>query len=189
MIRAVRCDQPSFKEVIFKPGFNVVLAERTQESTIKDSRNGLGKTTLLEIIDFCLCANTSKNQGLRRTPLLGWVFSIEIEIAGQIYTFHRNTANPNKITIEGDCTDWPIKPDVDLEEKQIMSYRKLRAVLGYLFFKLDIETQTSTYVPSFRSLISYFLRIGHDAFSTPFEHFRKQQEWDKQVNNAFLLDW
>jgi uncharacterized protein YydD (DUF2326 family) len=31
------------------------------------------------------------------------------------------------------------------------------------------------------------VRNGRDAFSNPFEHFRKQNEWDKQVNNAFLL--
>ena len=41
--------------------------------------------------------------------------------------------------------------------------------------------------PTFRSIIGYFIRRGPDAFSIPFEHFRKQHEWDKQVNSAFLL--
>ena len=65
MITAVRCDKPSFREVRFKPGFNVILAERVGEATDKDSRNGLGKTTLIEIIHFCLGASTKKNEGLR----------------------------------------------------------------------------------------------------------------------------
>ena len=56
MIYSVRCDKPSFKSIKFNPGFNVILAERTKESTIKDSRNGLGKSTLIEIIHFCLGA-------------------------------------------------------------------------------------------------------------------------------------
>lgn len=52
MIYSVSCDKPSFKNIEFKPGFNVILAERTKESTIKDSGNGLGKSTLIEIIHF-----------------------------------------------------------------------------------------------------------------------------------------
>jgi uncharacterized protein YydD (DUF2326 family) len=30
MIHAVRCNQASFKEVEFRPGFNVILADRTE---------------------------------------------------------------------------------------------------------------------------------------------------------------
>ncbi|NER51274.1 MAG: AAA family ATPase, partial [Symploca sp. SIO1A3] len=55
-IRAIRCNQASFQEVEFSSGFNVILADRTEESTSKDSRNGLGKSTLIEIIHFCLGA-------------------------------------------------------------------------------------------------------------------------------------
>ena len=46
MIHTIRCDQPSFKNIDFKPGFNVVMATRTLAATDKDSRNGAGKTTL-----------------------------------------------------------------------------------------------------------------------------------------------
>ena len=64
MIRSVRCDQPSFREVEFKAGFNVVLATRTLAATDKDSRNGAGKTTLVEIIHFCLGGNADKRNRL-----------------------------------------------------------------------------------------------------------------------------
>ncbi|MFM6726441.1 MAG: DUF2326 domain-containing protein, partial [Dolichospermum sp.] len=64
MIYAVRCNQPSFKTVNFRPGLNVVLADRTEESGIRDSRNGLGKSTLIEIIHFCLGGNIEKARGL-----------------------------------------------------------------------------------------------------------------------------
>ena len=56
MIRSVSANQKSFKTVHFEPGFNVVLADRTKDSTKKDTRNGLGKSTLIEIIHFCLGA-------------------------------------------------------------------------------------------------------------------------------------
>jgi uncharacterized protein YydD (DUF2326 family) len=55
-----------------------------------------------------------------------------------------------------------------------------------LVFGLSINEERQ-FAPTFRSLISYFIRPGKDAFSTPFEYFRKQPEWEKQVFNTFLL--
>jgi uncharacterized protein YydD (DUF2326 family) len=56
MINTISANQPSFKTVEFTPGFNVIIADRTESSGVKDSRNGLGKSTLIEIIHFCLGA-------------------------------------------------------------------------------------------------------------------------------------
>ena len=83
MIVAVRCNMPSFRAVEFDQGFNVVLADRTKESISTDSRNGLGKTTLIEIIHFCLGSHTRGNQGLVATHLKGWSFSLEMRIDGR----------------------------------------------------------------------------------------------------------
>ena len=60
------------------------------------------------------------------------------------------------------------------------------SLLGELFFGLAREP-VSKYHPTFRSLFSYLVRRDRDAFASPFSHNRAQQEWDKQVNNAFLL--
>ncbi len=60
MISAVRANKPTFRTVRFQPGLNLILAERTKESTRKDSRNGLGKSTVLEIVQFCLGARATK---------------------------------------------------------------------------------------------------------------------------------
>ena len=54
-------------------------------------------------------------------------------------------------------------------------------------FSLSPQARTESYEPTFRSLFGYFARRRRDAFSIPFEHHRKQVEWDKQVNTAFLL--
>jgi uncharacterized protein YydD (DUF2326 family) len=62
MIHAIRCDQPGFKTVKFFEGLNVVLAERSELATDKDSRNGLGKTTLIDIIHFCLGVKPTKRE-------------------------------------------------------------------------------------------------------------------------------
>jgi uncharacterized protein YydD (DUF2326 family) len=188
MIYSVGCDRPSFKSVRFRPGFNVVLAERTKESDTKDSRNGLGKTTLIEIIHFCLGANTKAGEGLLREPLLGWTFSLELELRNRRYRVYRNTERPKHIAVEGDFAIWPKKPDYDTKTgESILPIRDWNMMLGWLMFDLPASARDDAYNPTFRSMISYFARKGRDAFSSPFEHVRKQQEWDKQVNNAYLL--
>ncbi|MDI6736360.1 MAG: DUF2326 domain-containing protein [bacterium] len=186
MIRAVRSDHSSFKEVHFKEGFNVVLAERTKESTQKDTRNGLGKTTLIEIIHFCLGASTKHNEGLRVKELEDWTFMLDITLKGKDYTIYRNTKDFTKVKIEGDISAWPIKIDYDkIERAYIMKVKEWTSVLGCLMF--DLEEKREKYNPSFRSLISYFVRRGVGAFHNPFKHYSQQREFDMQVNNAYLL--
>lgn len=186
MIRAVRCNQSSFKAVEFRPGFNVILADRTEVSSSKDSRNGLGKSTLIEIIHFCLGANLPKAKGLGSKNLRGWAFTLELTLANQAITVTRSTDEPSKVVIEGDTTNWFIQPK-EKEGQQVLSPRDWNKVLGTLMFGLPNDNEDKKFHPTFRSLISYIIRRGRDAFSTPFEHYRKQLEWDKQVNNAFLL--
>jgi len=186
MIHAVRCNHASFKEVEFRPGFNVILADRTEVSGRRDSRNGLGKSTLIEIIHFCLGAKLERAKKLGVGVLKGWSFSLELTLANQLVTVSRNTENHSKVVIDGDTTGWLIQPKLK-EGQRILSVKEWTTVLGFLMFGLPSDNEDKQFQPSFRSLISYFIRRGRDAFSTPFEHYRKQLEWNKQVDNAFLL--
>ena len=187
MIRSLSCDRPYFKTIEFKPGFNVILAERTQEATIKDSRNGLGKSTVIEIIHFCLGGN--KGETLKKSELDGWAFTLELDLKGEKYSVTRNTRDINDVIIDGDCSSWPIEPKFDSEiGKKVLSRNDWNEVLGYLMFDFQPNYECK-YNPTFRSLISYFARKnGHSgAFLNQFQHFKVQLEWDQQVNNAFLL--
>lgn len=188
MIRSVRCDQPQFRTVKFEQGLNVILAERTEESTDKDSRNGLGKTTLIEIINFCLGSNVKKGEGLHQEPVLGWTYSLDLDLRGLPYTVSRNTDKPSRVYTKGDCSGWPVVPDFDSDTGQAwLPARQWNRVQGWLVFDLPLRGADEKYFPTFRSLISYFVREGRDAFSNPFRHYPIQQAWDQQVNNAFLL--
>ena len=102
MIRAVRCDQESFREVTFEKGFNIVLAERTKESTEKDSRNRLGKTSLIEIIHFCLGSTLNRPDTLSAEELKDWTFVLDLTLRGTEYTVYRSTSSRSNIKIEGD---------------------------------------------------------------------------------------
>lgn len=185
MIKKLSANHPSFKTIEFNAGFNVVWADRTQESTKRDSRNGLGKSTLIEIIHFCLGAKSSKGKGLLVEALKGWEFTLDLEVDGKTFSVTRCVDDPNNFFVDGETSDLPMKPKKKKGE-YAFGLRDWNALLGSLFYKLPLETEEK-YQPTFRSLISYSIRRGKDAFSTPFEHHRKQIEWDKQVHNAFLL--
>jgi len=101
MIKAVCCDKVSFREVRFKAGFNVILAERVKKATDKDSRNGLGNTTLIEIIHFCLKAPTKKNEDLRVKELENWTFILDVTLKGKGYSVSRNMLDFSKAKAEG----------------------------------------------------------------------------------------
>lgn len=185
MIKKISANQSSFKTITFSAGFNVILADRTQDSTKRDSRNGLGKSTLIEIIHFCLGAKTSKNKGLLVEALKEWEFTLDLEVAGKLFAVTRCVDDPSNIYVEGETSDWPVKPKKKKKGFAI-GLRDWNSFLGSMFYNLPLENEKK-YQPTFRSLISYIIRRGKDAFSTPFEHHRKQVEWNKQVHNAFLL--
>lgn len=186
MIKRVFANQRTFKDVVFSKGFNVIWADRTKESTKKDSRNGLGKSTLIEIIHFCLGAKALKNKGLVVEALAGWEFSLELQIGQKQIIVTRSIDAPSEVLIEGDVSAWPIRQKRSSGENKY-SIKEWNLLLGYLYFGLPIDGEGKKYEPSFRSLIPFFIRRHKDAFSTPFEHHRKQKEWDKQINNSYLL--
>lgn len=184
-ISRVKSNKESFHEVSFEDGFNVILAERTEGSTSKDSRNGRGKTTLVEIIHFCLGADFKKG-ALDIPDLFGWSFTLDFELEGQPYSVTREVNSPDLIIVDGDFTNWPIKPTYDdLNKFHHLTRNQWCHVLGNLVFDLPLESKT--YSPTFRNLISYFARRGVEGFQTPLTYFRNQQEWSKQVHNAYLL--
>lgn len=188
MIRAIRCDQLTFRSVTFKPGFNVVLADRTKEATRRDSRNGLGKSTLVEVIHFGLGSEPRRGDGLLADPLQGWTFELDLQLNGSSAFVSRSTSSPKLVALAGDFTSRraPSRQTSKSAESRLPT-REWVSLLGRAMFGLPEGGYDRPYAPTFRSLVSYFARRGRDAFSSPFEHHRKQAEWDKQVNNAYLL--
>jgi uncharacterized protein YydD (DUF2326 family) len=190
VINSVRSNIDTFKSVEFTSGLNIVLADTTEYSEQKDSRNGLGKSTLIEVIHFCLGSQFRKGKGIAHQALEGWSFTLEITINEEKYTVTRSTekGSYNTIVIDGNTNDWPIQPKIK-DGQTIISITDWNKILGELVFGLIInkDNEEKKFQPSFRGLISYFIRRTRDAFSTPFESYRKQLECDKQISNAFLL--
>ena len=97
MIHSITANQPSFRDVEFRPGLNVILADRTEESSRKDTRNGLGKSTLVEIIHFCLGAKVLRDRGLAIPALEDWAFTMEMSLRGDRIAVTRAVASPNTV--------------------------------------------------------------------------------------------
>jgi uncharacterized protein YydD (DUF2326 family) len=188
MIHSVTANHRSFHHVEFTTGLNVILAERSETSTEKDTRNGVGKTTLLEIIDFCFGSRPTKGKGLLIEPLQSWAFTIEITLRGNRVKVTRAVADQNRIIIAGPTDGWPEKPDLDDQAgERVYKAERWRTLLGWAFFDLPRSSDQLPYRPSYRSLISYFVRLGPDAYTSPFRHFRQQKTWDIQLHTAYVL--
>ena len=188
MIKKISANKASFKTVEFHTGFNVILADRVDNSTDKDSRNGVGKSSLIDVIHFCLGSSPGPNKGLRIEELFDWTFQMDITLKGKEFHIERNTKNWQIVIVEGDFSEWPIQPEYDPNLKKFTLKNQVwNAILGQLMFDIPVTWETQKFVPSFRSMISYFIRKGVSSFQVPFKQHPQQKEWDIQVNNAFLL--
>ncbi|MCS3922579.1 uncharacterized protein YydD (DUF2326 family) [Methanococcus voltae PS] len=186
MIKSLRCNQPSFKTINFKEGFNVILADTTKSSKEKDSRNGVGKSTLIEIIHFCLGNTPTTKTVLKDEHLKNWIFTLDFELSGNNISVSRNTGDSSKVIVNSNFSTWPIKPSRNKEGKYVLKNKEWIEVLGNLAFGLT-KNSKKKYYPTFRSLISYFSRRSSGAYLNPFKHHPNQKEWDIQTNNAYLL--
>ncbi len=188
MIHNITANRPSFQSVQFATGLNIVIADRTEESTQKDTRNGLGKSTLVNIIDFCLGSRVTKGRGLTISALEGWEFTLDLTVAGNRVEVTRAVDRPKWVVIQGSTRGWIEQPDApDSFGVSSMEVTRWRELLGWAMFGLSAPNNEDKYKPSFRSLISYFVRSGAEAYLEPFRHTSWQATWDKQLHTAFLL--
>ena len=187
MILGVRANRSSFVPVRFTPGLNLVVAERTAESTPKDTRNGLGKSTLIDIIDFCLGARVTRGRGLAIEPLRRWEFTLDLSLAGNNISIKRSVDDPSVLIVTGLERTSADLPHANLFGERSFRSEEWRAFLGCRAFPSSAERPELEYVPTFRSLISYFVRTGKDAYAVPFRHARQQSPWNVQLSIAYLL--
>jgi uncharacterized protein YydD (DUF2326 family) len=186
MIRGVRANHDSFRTVTFSPGFNVVLADKTDKSTHKDSRNGVGKSLILEIIHFCLGGH--KGTSLKKPELAAWDFTLDLTLGGREISVTRSLERPGRVLLTGDTSLIPAEFERTLELNGV-SIRDTAwtKILGQFAFGLPLSGPDEQFAPRFRSLFPFFARSGREAFADAFRHHRQMQIGEQQICNAFLL--
>lgn len=86
-----------FPEIKFKDGLNVVFASVTKELD-NNSSHSLGKTTLVDLIDFCLLKKVNNSFFLRKDIFNDFTFFLEIRVSDNRYVTICRPAN-GKIAI------------------------------------------------------------------------------------------
>lgn len=189
MIRRIYANHPKFKNIDFKEGFNVLLAEKGAGASDKQTRNRAGKSSLVDIIHFLLGSSCGKDSIFRNDALVETAFGMEFDLGGVFARVERTGSRPTPLTVAGDSSRWPIAPTAK-NDALLMSNDNWKVVLGKLMFGLD--DFEGSFAPSFRSLISYFVRRDRDGgMQQPMMQSGQQRIVDQQVNVSFLvgLDW
>lgn len=176
MIYRIYSDLATFKPLEFKSGLNVLIAQKEEGATDKQTRNRAGKTSLIEIVHFLLGSDAGKDSLFRSEALVNASFSMEFDFGGEVLRVERSGHQKSKLVVKGDSlsnSEW-----VDR--------------LGANMFGLHELSAYSGRNPTFRSLFAYFVRRQlSGGFTTPEKQAIMQQAGDYQVALMFLLglDW
>ena len=187
MLYKLSANKPSFHDIMFNRGLNIVLAERTETSGNKASRNALGKTTFIEILDFCLGADFTKKSKLYSPDLMDWSFSLEMELVGYHFEVTRYINDAKKIYIHPFCKNFPLELKEQGDKQTYIDLEQWKLLLGKSLFDIDSIQYKKSNAPTARSILGYFIRKS-GAYKEPFCTFKNQKAVQRQINNAFVLN-
>jgi uncharacterized protein YydD (DUF2326 family) len=183
MIHRIYSSLATFKALEFNPGLNVLIAQKEDGATDRQTRNRAGKTSLIEIIHFLMGSDAGKDSLFRLEALVNASFGMEFDLGGEKSVVERSGHSKSKLHLEGASF---------LNGKTSLSNSEWVELLGRRMFSLHEMPENDGRNPTFRSLLAYFIRRQlSGAFTTPEKQATMQQAGDWQVALLFLLslDW
>ena len=182
MIHHLFSTLPSFKSLEdLKPGLNVLLAQKTEGASSKQTRNRAGKTSFVELVHFLLGADAGPESIFRTQELVEHSFGMDFDLKSERTVVERSGGTKAKIFVTAPLT-----------AKVKFSATEWCAFLGEQMFGLNSLEAAGSKPPSFRSLFAYFVRRqASGAFMTPEKQATMQGTGDMQMALMFLLglDW
>lgn len=176
MITEISSDLETFKTLRFGSGLNILLAKRHETSSARDTRNGTGKTSFVELFHYLLSEKRNANDDFHKPELIGASYTLQLIEGGEQTTITRKSGPSDEATKDGE----PIAP------------ADLRAELALKWFGLNKEDTAGNYSPKFGALLSYFVRKERNGgFAKATMNASAQSGWDSQVCLSYLLgfDW
>lgn len=195
MIHRVFSDMSTFKPIRFHEGLNVLVAEKTRTATDRQTRNGAGKSSLVELVHFVLGSDCKGSCIFRNEALREHLFGIEVDIAQQQVRASRHGRTPSTVMVSGvDATTGfgSRTPQSELLADQSYDLAEWRDILGREFFALPPSDQRPRFAPTLRGLMPYFARRqSTGGLDFPERCDKNQQLGSQQIAVSYLLglDW
>ncbi|WP_294405789.1 DUF2326 domain-containing protein [uncultured Clostridium sp.] len=152
-----------FKTVKFTTGFNVILGKITDENNLNKDCHNLGKTTLVDLIDFLLLKELKKGHFLKNPVFKNHVFFLELKLnSGKYLTIKRGIKNNTRISFkfsEIPYCNYTTELDWDYINLPLTSNdpEKNPKILLNNFLEFDVLPNYS-----YRNYLNYFLRVQKD---------------------------
>jgi uncharacterized protein YydD (DUF2326 family) len=152
MIRHLGSDLPSFKSLTFTSGLNILLADKSEGATDRQSRNSAGKTSFVELIHFLFGGEVRRESIFRSDALIATTFDVTVDISREIVSVARSGAKPSRLSFNGDVSSWPLPAPLDEDSGlHALSNEAWKVTLGVLWFGLPLAwNDTERFQPSFR---------------------------------------
>ena len=193
MIYEITSDLSTFKSLKFKTGLNVLLADKSAGATDRQSRNGAGKTCVIELIHFLLGSQVGPSSIFRSSALESYTFKAALDLDSTKVEISRSGNKPSRIGIDGTLPNLQVAEQLILDDPHHeLSNEEWKDLLGTVLFDLPIGETARSRAPSYRSLLSMFLRRQEaGGFQSPTKHFTNQSVVDQQITSSYLLglDW
>ena len=193
MIHRLGSDLASFKTLTFNPGLNVLLADKSEGASDRQSRNGAGKTSFVELLHFLFGGRVDPKSIFRSDALHSWTFDALVDVGPQTISVARSGERPSAVrTSRHDLSSFN---QIDLAPTlghDVLRNEDWTYVLGNEWFSLPVGREDRRFRPTFRSLFSLFARRHFSGgFESPTQHTTMQRIWDRQVSTSYLLglDW
>lgn len=159
-IRRIYCsDESQFHNMVFVDGFNVIQAEITDRSDEKKDTHNLGKTLLINLIDFLMLKQiaSKKKFFLTKGGFEGQVFFAELQLNSDRYLIIRRSVDaPSKISFRrSKKAIQSFNANLVWDEEDMALGKAQEYLNGQLHFDI---------VPKwpYRKSVTYFLRTQND---------------------------
>ena len=180
ILKRIYSETGLFDEVKFSLGINLIKGVYTKTPAEKTELNGIGKSTLIRLVDFALLSKQGKNffDVKKHEFFKEHSITLEFEVDGTVYFIRREFSSPDKVSFGNEIES--------LEEYTVVD---LRIILGGLVFGKD--GYKGAYENAwFRSLMRFFIKddINHHERKDPLKFVSPHDSnFETYVYNLFLL--
>lgn len=170
-----------FPTINFKNGVNFIFAKKEKDTDTKESLNGVGKTLLLDLLDYCLLSSETKliRSAKVNNDLKESIVVLEFVVDGKDYIIKRSFVSPNKNILFGTKNS----------PSNYNSINDVKNILCDLIFKnTDYKGKYSN--KWLRKLIPFFIKkqsTKHDSFSDPIKYIKEVSEAELVQYHLLLM--